>query len=124
MSAVPLLLGGSGSDADIVEPTSRNDPGGGRKCCYSMTIGCLNCFHSRVTNTRLRPGKSHEARRRCLCAITGADAKATCGAFYLRVIKPTNRYEGQARDAQDNYLNGVNFDARSRWFSFLADGTT
>jgi hypothetical protein len=30
MSAVPLLLGGSGSDADIVEPTSRNDPGESR----------------------------------------------------------------------------------------------
>ncbi len=50
-------------------------------------------------------------------------AQATGGAFNLRVSKPTNRYEGQARDAQGNHLNGVNFDARSRWFSFLADGT-
>jgi hypothetical protein len=50
-------------------------------------------------------------------------AQATGGAFNLRVSKPTNRYEGQARDAQGNDLNGVNFDARSRWFSFLADST-
>jgi hypothetical protein len=27
------------------------------------------------------------------------------------------------RDAQGNHLNGVNFGARSRWFSFLADIT-
>jgi hypothetical protein len=48
-------------------------------------------------------------------------AQATRGALNLRVSKPTNRYEGQARDAQGNHLNGVNFDARSRWFGFLAD---
>jgi hypothetical protein len=41
----------------------------------------------------------------------------------FRVSKPANRYEGQARDAQGHYFNGVNFDVRARWFSFLADDT-
>ena len=50
-------------------------------------------------------------------------AQATRGASNFRVSKPTNRYEGQARDAQDHHLNGVDFGARSRWFSFLADNS-
>lgn len=70
--------------------------------------------------TRLRPTKSHEARRRCLRAERRRRVR---GAINLRVSKPTIRYEGQARDAQGNDLNGVNFDARSCWFSFLADST-
>jgi hypothetical protein len=41
----------------------------------------------------------------------------------FRVSKPANRYEGQARDAQGNDLDGVDVDARTRWFSFLADNT-
>jgi hypothetical protein len=55
--------------------------------------------------------------------MSSRKARATRGAFNFRVSKPTNRYEGQARDAQGNHFNGVNFGARSRWFSFLADST-
>jgi hypothetical protein len=55
--------------------------------------------------------------------MSSRKARATRGAFNFRVSKPTNRYEGQARDAQGNHFNGVYFGARSRWFSFLADST-
>ncbi|MEH2563410.1 hypothetical protein [Bradyrhizobium sp. AZCC 2289] len=76
----------------------------------------LSFSHSAIT--RLRPSKSHKAN-----IDVPRRARATRGAFNFRVSKPTNRYEGQARDAQGNHLNGVNFGARSRWFSFLADST-